>query len=39
MATAFDKGGAHNRGVLKHLVGTDWDVVIEVGAVAREFQD
>ena len=36
MVSSCDKGGAHDRRVLEHLVGPDRHVVIEVGAVAGE---
>ena len=39
VATAVDKRGSYDRGVLEQLVGTDRDVVIEVGAIARKFKD
>src|SRR5512137_46330 len=39
MTSASDEGGAYDRGVSKHLVGSDRHIVVEVGALAREFQN
>jgi hypothetical protein len=39
VATASDERGAYDRGVLKHLVGADRDVVIEVRTIPRELED